>query len=76
VAHPGEHVPFEVEHVNPVAEVIDRQNVFRVRVKLLEQRTWLRPGMKGVAKVDVGRRRYAALWTRGLVSWIRMRLWL
>jgi hypothetical protein len=33
------------------------------------------PGMKGVAKIHVGRRSYAWLWTRDLVNWVRMRLW-
>ncbi|NIS36584.1 MAG: HlyD family efflux transporter periplasmic adaptor subunit, partial [Actinobacteria bacterium] len=36
VAHPGDYVPFVVEHVNPVAEVKEQENVFIVRVRLLE----------------------------------------
>jgi len=76
VAHPGDYIPFEIERINPVAEVIESGNVFMVRVRLLETRDWLRPGMKGVAKVDVGRRPYAFLWTRKLVNWVRMKLWI
>jgi biotin carboxyl carrier protein len=76
ISHPGEHIPFEIERVNPVAEVIDQRNVFRIRVQLLETRPWLRPGMTGVAKVTVGRKPYGVLWTRGLVRWVRMKLWI
>jgi biotin carboxyl carrier protein len=76
VAHPGDSIEFEVEQVSPVAEVIDQRNVFRVRVRLLQQRPWLRPGMKGVAKIEIGRRSYASLWTRPLVAWLRMKLWI
>ncbi len=76
VAHPGDYIEFEVERINPVAEVVDQKNVFEVRVRLLQNRPWLRPGMKGVAKVDVGRRSYAYLWTRRAVNWVRMKLWI
>jgi biotin carboxyl carrier protein len=76
VAHPGDYIPFVIERINPVAEVIDQKNVFRVRVRLDERRDWLRPGMKGVAKVTVGRRPYGYLWTRKAVNWVRMKLWI
>jgi len=73
---PGRRVGFVVERINPVAEVVDQRNVFKVRVRLLEIEPWMRPGMEGVAKITVGRRRYAWLWTRRLVNWLRMKLWL
>jgi hypothetical protein len=44
-------------------------------VRLEQRPAWLRPGMEGVAKVDIGRAPYGYLWTRDLVNWIRMRLW-
>jgi len=56
--------------------------VFRVRVKFKESpefteaRQWLRPGMKGVGKIDVGRRSYLAIWSRDIVNWVRMKLWI
>lgn len=76
VSYPGNYIVFEVEHINPVAEVIDQKNVFRVQVELLGTRPWLRPGMRGIAKLDAGRKCYAALWSRRLVDWLRMRLWI
>ncbi len=74
-SHPADRLAFTVEKINPVAEVVDGGNVFRVRVRLEQRPPWLRPGMEGVAKVDIGRAPYGYLWTRDLVNWIRMRLW-
>jgi multidrug efflux pump subunit AcrA (membrane-fusion protein) len=81
VAFPGQYLPFIVERVSPVAEVVDQRNVFRVRVlfqlhQLDEKPEGLSPGLQGVAKVQIGKASYAWLWTRDLVDWVRMKLWL
>jgi len=73
---PGQHVGFVVERINPVAEVEKQDNVFKVRVRLAEVRGGMLPGAKGVAKIDLGKRSYAFIWTRKLVNWVRMKLWL
>lgn len=77
-AHPGRYIRFEVERVNPIAEVVNQKNVFQVRARLLDvpANLPLRPGMEGVAKVHADRRPYLDLWTRDLVNWVRMKLWL
>ncbi len=75
-SYPGQRIKFVVERVNPIAEVVNQRNVFKVRVQLLETHPWMRPGMEGVAKVSIGERRYAWMWTRKIVNWIRMQLWL
>jgi hypothetical protein len=59
-----------------MAEVVNQRNVFKVRVRLLETYPWMRPGMEGVAKVSVGKRRYVWIWTRKIINWIRMKFWL
>jgi len=73
---PGQRIKFVVERINPVAEVVNQRNVFKVRVKLIETYQWMRPGMEGVAKISIGERRYAWIWSRKIVNWIRMKLWL
>jgi multidrug resistance efflux pump len=73
---PEQKVRFVVERIEPVAEVVSQKNVFRVRARLLDTYDWMRLGMEGVAKIDIGRRSYAWLWTRPLVNWIRMKLWI
>jgi biotin carboxyl carrier protein len=75
-SYPGHRIKFVVERINPIAEVVNQRNVFKVRVQLLETHSWMRPGMEGVAKVSVGKRRYVWIWTRKIVNWIRMKLWL
>ncbi|MBW7991080.1 MAG: HlyD family efflux transporter periplasmic adaptor subunit [Planctomycetes bacterium] len=76
VSYPSQRMKFVVERINPMAEVVNNRNVFKVRVRLLETRSWMRPGMEGVAKVSIGKRRYVWIWTRRVVNWLRMKLWL
>ena len=74
--YPGDRIAFTVERVNPAAEVVNNRNVFKVRVRLAETRPWMRPGMEGVAKVTIDKRPYAWIWTRKVINWIRMKLWI
>ncbi|MGA2266315.1 MAG: HlyD family efflux transporter periplasmic adaptor subunit [Phycisphaerae bacterium] len=81
VSHPDQRLDFIVERINPVAEMAKQKNVFKVRVRftgvdLAGRHDWLRPGMEGMAHVQIGKRPYVWLWTHRLVNWVRMRLWL
>jgi len=73
---PGQHLRFIIERVNPAAEVVNHRNIFKVRVRLLETQPWIRPGMEGVAKITIEKRRYAWIWSRKVINWIRMKLWI
>jgi GAF domain-containing protein/biotin carboxyl carrier protein len=75
-SYPAQRIVFEVERVNPMAEVVKQKNVFKVRVRLLELYPWMRPGMEGVAKIDLAKRSYAWIWTRKIINWVRMKFWL
>ncbi|MCB9838426.1 MAG: HlyD family efflux transporter periplasmic adaptor subunit [Phycisphaeraceae bacterium] len=75
-AEPSRRVSFVVTRIDPIALDEERGGGFRVVAELESAPGWLRPGMEGVAKIDAGRARYAALWTRRLVDWVRMRLWI
>lgn len=75
-SHPGDFIGFTVERIEPEAEVVDGENVFRVRVSFDKVTDWIRPGVEGEAKVHVEKRSYAYLWTRDAVNWARMKLWL
>ena len=75
-ARPDEHIDFVVERINPVAEVVKENNVFKVRVKLLRTPSLFRPGMEGVGKIDIDRRSYGFIWTRRMINWVRMKLWI
>jgi len=75
-SYPSERIQFEVERINPVAEVINQRNVFKVRVRLDRVPAWMRPGLEGVAKIHAGRRPFIWIWTRKVVNWVRMKLWI
>jgi multidrug resistance efflux pump len=75
-AYPSRRIACVVERVAAAAEVMDGRNVFHADVTLSDSPAWLRPGMEGEARLVVGRASYARLWTRDLVNWLRMRLWL
>ena len=73
---PDVHFGFVVERINPVAEVAEQKNVFKVRVRLKRLDGRMRPGLEGIAKVGIDRRRYIWIWPRPIVRWVRMKLWI
>jgi RND family efflux transporter MFP subunit len=73
---PGERYPLKVVKITPVSTAKDGRNVFRVEAELgarADER--LRPGMEGVAKIEVGERSLAWIWTRRTLDWLSLRLW-
>ena len=75
-SYPDKPIRFVIERIDPMAEVVNQRNVFKVRARLTETYPWMRPGMEGVAKVEVGKKPYIWIWTRKLTNWIRMKFWL
>ncbi|MBW2689241.1 MAG: HlyD family efflux transporter periplasmic adaptor subunit [Deltaproteobacteria bacterium] len=75
-SYPDKPIRFVIERIDPMAEVVNQRNVFKVRARLTETYPWMRPGMEGVAKVEVGKKRYVWIWTRKATNWLRMKLWL
>ncbi len=76
VGHPNRKIRFVVERITPLAEVVNQVNSFRVRARLLDRPKWMRPGMEGLARIDVGKKRYVWIWTHRLTDWLRMKLWI
>jgi hypothetical protein len=77
-ADPSARVAFTVTRIDPIAVEGEQRGGggFRVIAEIEGTPGWLRPGMEGVAKIDAGERRYAHLWSRRLVNWVRMKLWI
>jgi multidrug resistance efflux pump len=71
----GESVELVVERVTPVSEVVDGRNMFEVEARLLAAPDSLRPGMQGMAKLEVGNARLLWIYTHGAVDWLRLQLW-
>jgi multidrug resistance efflux pump len=73
---PDENLPIEVEKITPISTSEEGRNYFRVDASLLgELSTKLRPGMEGVGKVDIDRRKLIWIWTHKVIQWLRMFIW-
>jgi hypothetical protein len=72
---PTEQHAFTVEKITPVATAEEGRNYFRVEARLDDAPEFLRPGMQGVGKIDIDRRRLVWIWTRELGNWLALKLW-
>jgi multidrug resistance efflux pump len=71
----GDPMPFTVARIMPVATVQDGKNFYRVEAKLRRESSVLLPGMEGVGKIDVGRRKLGWVLLHSLFDWLRLTLW-
>ncbi len=71
----GETMPFTVTRVTPVSVVEDGNNFFRVEARLGQSTEGLRPGMEGIGKIHIERRKLAWIWTHRLIDWLRLWVW-
>jgi RND family efflux transporter MFP subunit len=68
-------LPFSVSKITPVSESHEGRNYFRVESKLDGTPPFLRPGMKGIGKIDIGERKLLWIWTHKLTDWLRLWFW-
>jgi len=71
----GEVFPFVVEKITPVSTAKEGRNYFRVEGRLEKYSGRLLPGMEGVGKIKVDRRRLIWVWTHQITDWLRLKLW-
>jgi RND family efflux transporter MFP subunit len=67
--------PFTVTSVTSVTTAREGRNYFRVEAMMDQAGERLRPGMEGVGKIEVERRRLLWIWTHRLVDWMRLFVW-
>lgn len=72
---PGEVLPITIEKITPVSEAAEGSNIFRVEAVLQDNPGHLRPGMEGIGKVDIGKRKLLWIWTHRLYDWLRLQAW-
>lgn len=73
---PENRYAFTVTKITPVTTAKDGRNFFRAEAKLdAAQGAPLRPGMEGVAKIEIDRRLLIRIWARELVNWVRLKAW-
>ncbi|NND90422.1 MAG: HlyD family efflux transporter periplasmic adaptor subunit [Granulosicoccus sp.] len=74
-ALPRETVRFTVNGISKMAAQESVEPSFRVEASLEDTLPGMRPGMEGVAKIEVGERRRWWIWTHELTDWMRLQLW-
>ena len=72
---PNKSIPLTVEKITPVTIAEEGQNYFRIEAVMDMQSDLLHPGMEGIAKIEVGRRKLIWIWSRRLVDWLRIWTW-
>lgn len=75
-ARPESPQPFDVQRLRPSAEVRAGKNVYVIEAALNQQQPWLRPGMEGVARLDLGTRPVWWLALHGFIDYLRLHYWL
>ncbi len=74
-AVPDEPFAFIVDKITPVAEAREGRTVFRVEGLLSGVPDRLRPGMDGIAKIEIDQRHYVWIWARSFLDWYRLASW-
>jgi multidrug efflux pump subunit AcrA (membrane-fusion protein) len=73
---PEDVLDIRVEKITPISTAEEGRNFFRVEAGLVgPPPAFLRPGMEGVGKIDIGERRLSWIWTHKIVYWVRMFFW-
>jgi RND family efflux transporter MFP subunit len=68
-------IPFIIEKTTSVSTPQEGRNSFRVEARLGDAPVALRPGMEGVGKIEIGERRLVWVWSRTLLSRLRLIAW-
>ncbi len=66
---------FVVRRITPISIALEGKNCFRVEAGLDKATSTLRPGMEGVGKISVERRKLISIWTLKLRNWFRLWFW-
>jgi multidrug resistance efflux pump len=76
VSRPDLKFPIKLERIEPVAVAEEEGNIFFVRALFSEDPVqWWRPGMSGVAKINVGKRNILWILTHRTIDFFRILLW-
>ena len=77
LSHTDYNIPIRISSVIPVAQVKGQEgNQFMITAEMLESpQAWWRPGMTGLARIDVGDKNIFWILTHRLVDNLRLLLW-
>jgi biotin carboxyl carrier protein len=74
-AQPERPLAFTTRRIVPIATTADGRNYFEVEAALDATDASLRPGLSGVAKIEVGSRPLAWLLFHRAAAWLRLAVW-
>jgi multidrug resistance efflux pump len=74
-AQPDQPLAFTTRRIVPVATAADGRNYFEVEATPDQAQSNLRPGLSGVAKIEVGERSLGWLLFHRAAAWLRLSLW-
>lgn len=72
---PDTKLAFSVNRIVPLSTPRHGRNVFEVQAELDQPNAAIRPGMEGIGKIEVDRRKLIWVWTHKFVSWFRLSVW-
>jgi multidrug resistance efflux pump len=72
---PDKSINITIDRLTPVATTEEGRNYFRVEAVMDSHSDLMRPGMQGIAKIEIGREKLLWIWTRRLVDWLRLFVW-
>ncbi len=72
---PDRAINITIDRLTPVSLTEGGRNFFRVEAVMENQSDLMRPGMEGIAKIEIGRAKLIWIWTRRLVEWLRLFVW-
>ncbi|MDL1983037.1 MAG: HlyD family efflux transporter periplasmic adaptor subunit [Deltaproteobacteria bacterium] len=72
---PDQTIAITINRLTPVSATEEGRNYFRVDAVMDSHSDLMRPGMEGIAKIEIGRENLLWIWTRRLVDWLRLFAW-
>jgi biotin carboxyl carrier protein len=74
-AAPQQPLPIKVTRITPVAATLEGRNVFEVEASIDAGAAPLRPGLRGVARIEAGEQSLLWIATHRITDWLRLQWW-
>jgi hypothetical protein len=74
-SRPWEKFPIKVRNVVPLSEISESKSIFKVYATLDQTSGQWHPGELGEARIEVGNRSVAWIWTHRFIDFLRLKLW-
>ncbi|NOQ42679.1 MAG: HlyD family efflux transporter periplasmic adaptor subunit [Desulfuromusa sp.] len=76
VSRPQQSYPFLIKQIDPLALTEESGNIFIGRSEVFAAgELWWRPGMSGIAKIEIGKRRIIWIISHRTVNFLRLLVW-